>query len=296
MNNQTRATILVGLNVLIWSINPSIFKLLTTILTAEQTISLGMGIAAFVFLFGLTEKKEDRITRLPMRNLCLSFLQGCILFLYYQSFFSANTYLSPQFIVPVTVTWCLVVALLSPIFFRQTVSRAEFFWIIFAYAGVPVSLLGAEKLGPIQPIGFVYAAACSILFALYWVLNTRNDIPQNQNYFICFTVAALLATGLLLSKGMTFSLEPLALAGCAYVGVFELTLPYILLGRAFRIADSVSTLATMELAIPFLALVWIHFFLHEPIAWTTLVSLGIIITGVTMQKRVAARHAQVKEI
>lgn len=292
MTNQTKAVFLMGLNLLIWSINPSIFKILSTILAPEQTIALGMGIAALCSFFSILWRREfKQLIALPGKKTGIALTQGVILFLYYQCYFTAYIYLSPQLVMPVSVTWCLMMAVLAVFFLGQTMCRAELFWIAFAYAGVLVSVLGAENLGPVDPRGFVCAAACSILYAAYWIMNTKSGIPQNQSFLICFTVSSLLAVAVLFFRGAPVSLSPEAFAGCVYIGLLELTVPYILMGWAFRIADSVSRLATMQLSLPFLSLIWIHALLHESIVWTTPVALAMILTGVVMQKRAAARHS-----
>ena len=60
---------------------------------------------------------------------------------------------------------------------------------------------------------------------------------------------------------------------------------------ALRLTSSVARISTLPFLVPFLALFWISLVIHEPIAWTTLLGLSIIISGTFMQQRIAARRA-----
>ena len=293
MKNQSLAFLLSLGNVAIWSVNPAVLKIFSNSFPPLQLICAGMGIAVAFYLAVLAVRKEVKgLLSFPRRVIALSCAQGALLFLYYWVFLTAYKYISPQLVVPISNTWTLLFAVVSPVLLRQRISRKEIFWIAFAYMGVLLSLCGAQFSGMLHPFGLACACACPVIFMLYWLLNTWNPLSQEQNFFLCFLVSFLLSAATLLSQGDAVTLSWEGAAACLYMGFLEFSVPYFLLGMAFRLAESASRIATLELCIPFCSLIFIWLLLGESILWTTPVSLAIILFGIVMQQRAAAERVR----
>ena len=293
MTNQTKAFLYAGLTILAWSTVSTAFKVALESLSPMQLIYVSMATAS-LFLLGVMAmgKKLSEFASLPRRDWSNGVLLGLMLYLYYTVLFVAYDYLPAQIAQPINNTWALMLALLASWFLKQTLSARELFWMVFAYSGVLVISLGANgELGPLHPIGMTCIIASTLLYALYWIVNTKSRIPTLPGLIICFFTSFLLASGTLIVRGeaLFFPLRPL-LAG-VYVGLFELGIPFLLWGMALRLATSVAHISTLPFLVPFLALFWISIVLHEPIAWTTLAGLFLIISGTFMQQRTAAHRS-----
>ena len=107
---------------------------------------------------------------------------------------------------------------------------------------------------------------------------------------ICFTVACLLAGGCCLALGEGLPASQ-ACPWAVYLGFFELSLPFLCWREALRLTERVALMATLPLSTPFLALVWIHLVLGEPILATTVAGLALIVAGTFLQVREGERRS-----
>jgi drug/metabolite transporter (DMT)-like permease len=74
------------------------------------------------------------------------------------------------------------------------------------------------------------------------------------------------------------------LLGAAYVGVFEMSIAFVLWLKALRLAHTTASVANLIFFSPFLSLIFIHFFVGEKILASTLVGLVFIVAGNVLQQ------------
>ncbi|HJD98135.1 DMT family transporter [Mailhella massiliensis] len=293
MTSQAKAFLYAALTILAWSTVSTAFKVALETLSPMQLIYVSMATAA-LFLLGVMAvgKRLSEFRALTPGNWKSGVLLGFMLYLYYTVLFVAYDYLPAQIAQPINNTWALMLALLASWLMKQKLSARELFWMVFAYSGVLVISLGAGgELGPLHPLGMACIIISTLLYALYWIVNTKSRIPALPGLVICFAVSFLLAALTLLIRGEALLLPLRPLLGGVYVGLFELAIPFLLWGMALRLTSSVARISTLPFLVPFLALFWISIVIHEPIAWTTLLGLSIIISGTFMQQRIAARRS-----
>ncbi|HNW57479.1 MAG TPA: EamA family transporter, partial [Bacteroidales bacterium] len=60
--------------------------------------------------------------------------------------------------------------------------------------------------------------------------------------------------------------------------------------RALKLASSTDKVSNLVYIAPFFSLIFVHFFLHEPVYYTTLAGLLLIISGICIQNRSSARQ------
>lgn len=291
MTNQTKAFFYAGLTILAWSTVSTAFKVALANLSPMQLIYVSMATAS-LFLLGVmsVKKRLSDFVSLSGRDWKNGVLLGFMLYLYYTVLFVAYDYLPAQIAQPINNTWALMLALLASWFLKQKLTAKELFWMVFAYSGVLVISLGAGgELGPLHPLGMACILVSTLLYALYWIVNTKSRIPTLPGLVICFFTSFVLASFTLVIQGnaLFFPLKPFL--GGVYVGLFELAIPFLLWGMALRLTSSVAHISTLPFLVPFLALFWISLVIHEPIAWTTLVGLFLIVSGTFMQQRTAQR-------
>ncbi len=295
MTRQTKAFFCAGLTVLAWSTVSTAFKLSLEAMTPMQLIFVSMttsvlflGVTQFFRTRGQTFREFREFTR---RQYLDSLLLGIMLYCYYALLFMAYARLPAQITQPINNTWALMLALLAVWLLRQRLSPREFFFMLVAYAGVVVIATGGgDKLGPPNPFGLVCVIASTLLYALYWIVNTRSKLPPISGLFLCFLVSGSLAGLTLTLNGDGLPPASTLLPGI-YVGMFELGIPFLLWGLALRLTDSVPRISTLPFIVPFLALFWISLILKEPIALSTVAGLVLIVGGTFMQQRAAARRS-----
>lgn len=290
-----RRALLFGLGtVLIWSTVASAFKIalrhldhLQLLLVADFVSVLTLlAILAFQGRLGLLR----RLSRGELlRNAALGALNP---FLYYLILFKAYALLPAQVAQPLNYTWAITLSLLSVPLLGQKLSRRDLAAICISYLGVvalstqgdPSALLRLE-FGSGEGLGVGLALVSTIVWALYWIDNTRITTDPVLALFLNFSAAL----PLILAATLTFSelppLSPPGLMAGAYVGVFEMGISFVLWLSAMRLTTSTARIGNLIFLSPFLSLLLIHLILGETIHATTFVGLGLILCGNLLQKR-----------
>lgn len=293
MTRQIKAFLCAGLTVLAWSTVSTAFKLSLEAMTPMQLIFVSM-LTAAALLGGVLlweRRRAPASAALPPRQWGRALALGVMLYCYYALLFMAYDRLPAQITQPINNTWALMLALLAAWLLGQKLSLREFGFMLVAYAGVVVIATGGRgALGPLDPFGLACVIASTLLYALYWIVNTRSGLPPTPGLFLCFSTAGILAGITLLASGA--GLPPAAAVPPGlYVGLFELGIPFLLWGMALRLTDSVPRISTLPFLVPFLALFWISLILKEPIALSTVIGLALIVCGTFLQQRAAAGRA-----
>ncbi len=135
-----------------------------------------------------------------------------------------------------------------------------------------------------DPLGVGLALFSTVIWALYWIANTRSPLEPVTGLWWNFAGALLPVTAVtLLTDGLV--LPAAGLAGGAYVGVFEMGLTFVLWGKALKLAENTSRVANLIFLSPFLSLLLIQFVLKEPVRPATVAGLGLIVGGLVWQGR-----------
>ena len=150
--------------------------------------------------------------------------------------------------------------------------------VIIATQGQPFSL----QFSSLPGVGL--ALGSTLVWALYWILNTRNEGDPLVSLclnFLLATPAAWLVCGLFstLSTGGTTGL-----LAALYVGLFEMGITFALWSSALRLTSSVARIGNLIFLSPLFSLVFIATVLEETIHPATLVGLALIIPGVLLQQ------------
>ena len=132
--------------------------------------------------------------------------------------------------------------------------------------------------------GVGLALGSTVIWALYWIYNTRDARDPIVRLFLNFAFSLPLAGGCcLLIAGWSLPDWP-GLLGAAYVGLFEMGLTYALWQMALRHAENTAKVSNLIFISPFCSLVLIHFALGEAILPSTLVGLLCIVAGLLYQQ------------
>ncbi|GIX49245.1 MAG: membrane protein [Candidatus Tectimicrobiota bacterium] len=286
---QTRAY-LYGLSaVLLWSTVASAFKLSLRYLEPLQLLLYANAVSLLVLgLVLLWQGNAGELWRYRrpqyLRSLALGFLNP---FLYYLVLFKAYELLPAQEAQPLNYTWAFTLALLSVPLLRQPLRGWDLLAGAVSYAGVVVIATRGDvfRLRFSDPLGVALALGSTVIWALYWIYNTRDDREAVAALFLNFLCAlpmVLLACWLL---SVPLRVHPYGLLGAAYVGICEMGITFVCWLRALRLAAAAARIGYLIFLSPLLSLLFIHLLVGETIRPSTLVGLGLILTGLLLQRR-----------
>lgn len=210
-------------------------------------------------------------------------------FLYYLVLFKAYSLLPAQIAQPLNYTWALTLSLLSVPLLGQRLTWRDGVGGLICYLGVVVISTGGQVRDwhAVSLLGVALALGSTIVWALYWLGNTRFSQDEHRidpvlGLFVAFVFSLLPVTAVtLVFSELDFSNAGL-LAG-AYVGTIEMGFTYVLWLTAMRQTSSTARIANLIFLSPFLSLVFIHFVLGEHIVTGTLVGLVLIVGGLVLQ-------------
>jgi drug/metabolite transporter (DMT)-like permease len=207
-------------------------------------------------------------------------------FLYYLVLFRAYDLLPAQEAQPLNYTWAITLSLLSVPLLKQRIAPRDLVAILVSYLGVVVISTKGDILGLhfAEPVGVALALGSTVIWALYWIYNTKSGRDPLSGLFRNF----LCSLPLILAWCLLFTdLQPPplpGLAGAAYVGVFEMGVTYVLWQLALDRSENTAKVGNLIFLSPFLSLVFIHLLVGETILPSTLVGLVLIVCGQAIQQ------------
>ena len=288
MTNQSKA-ILYGLSaVLLWSTVATAFKLS---LQHFSPIELLLYSGSFsTLLLGAILRYQGRfhlVFQCSRKEYLLSVLLGLLSpFLYYLILFKAYDLLPAQQAQPLNYTWAITLSLLAVPLLKQKIGWQQWLALVISYCGVIVISTEGKpfSLQFTDPFGVALALISTIVWALYWILNTRDKRDPVVGLFVNFLCSFpfVLSYYLLTTE---LRVPPLGgLLGAAYVGTFEMGICFVFWLMAMKLTTSTARISNLIFLSPFLSLIFIYFLLGEKILSATFIGLILIVTGLFCQR------------
>ncbi len=288
MKNQKKAYIYGLSTVLLCSTVASAFKLSLRYLDYIQLVLYSTIVSIFVLSFILSLRKKIHLLfsyskREYSKSLVLGFLNP---FLYYMVLFKAYDLLPAQEAQPLNYTWAITLVLLSIPILKQRIGIKDIFSVLVSYSGVVVISTHGNILSFrfSNPFGVALALGSTVIWALYWIYNTRDNRDPIAGLLLNFIFGLpwILACCLLFSDlGVS---NPYGLIGAAYVGIFEMGITFALWLSALKLSENTAKIGNLIFLSPFLSLVFIHFLVGEKILASTFIGLGFIVSGLLIQR------------
>ncbi|MBY4678036.1 DMT family transporter [Marinobacterium arenosum] len=290
--NQRQAMLLGLCAVLLWSTVATAFKLSLQYLTPFQLVAAASVVSTLVLALAVTINKQWSTLlhywrRTPGRYLLLGAINPC---LYYAVLFQAYDLLPAQQAQPLNYTWALTLSLLAVPLLGQPLRRSDLLAMALGYLGVLVISTRGDLTG-LQfdsPLGVLLAMVSTVIWALYWIFNARNDAPATVGLLLCFLNSLPLVI-LLTALTDGFDMAPQGLLGAAYVGLFEMGLTFMLWLSAMKKASHTSRVSNLIFLSPFISLIFINQLLGEQIHPATYIGLVLIVAAVGFQQWAAQR-------
>lgn len=292
--NQRKAIYFALFAVLLWSTVATAFKVALQYLTPLELLTVAVVTSVIFFAMVLTVNKSWVETMaIGRRRSGFYALQGLINpAAYYWVLFAAYDQLPAQQAQAINYTWAITMSLLAVPFLGHTLSRKDLLAMVLAYAGVFLIATGGQwDLTQTNWSGIGLALLSTLLWATYWLLNTKNQDPPIPALFWCFVWGILwlaLVNGLSSLLGAepnnAFTLTWPGLVAGVYVGLFEMGVTFVLWLTAMRLATKTAQISTLIFLSPFISLVLIYVVLDEMIQITTFVGLLLICIGLYQQR------------
>jgi drug/metabolite transporter (DMT)-like permease len=287
MTRQAKATLYGLIAVLCWSTVASAFKLSLRYLSAAELLFYATCCSVIV-LSGilLSQGKLHLVSSADRATWKKSLAFGALNpFLYYLILFKAYELLPAQQAQPINYTWAITLTLLSVPLLGHRLRPVELAAVLISYFGVYI--ISSEgnlfSFSFAHPLGVALALGSTLIWALYWIMNTRDDRDPIAGLLLNFLCSLPLIGGYLaLFEGFRVIPWP-GVIGAAYTGCFEMGIAYVAWLMAMKLTSSTARVANLIFLSPFLSLILIHFIVGEHILPASLIGLLFIMTGLVVQ-------------
>ncbi len=288
VKDQKKAYIFAVISVSLWSTVATAFKL-TLKHTGHVELLFLSSLFSFLslFLILLFKKKLFLLKSLkPADYIDTVFLGFLNPFLYYLLVFKSYTLLPAQLAQPLNQIWGIVIILFSIPLLKQRVTLKTFIGVLTSFFGVIVlstegKLLSFEIK---EPFGVFLALFSSVVWSLYWILNTRSKRDPVVSLFLCFGFGLAFISVYILFFHRTFLIPVNALAGSLYIGLFEMGITFVLWLKALKYSATTAKVSILIYLVPFISLIFIHFILGESILPSSLTGLIFIVSGILISR------------
>jgi drug/metabolite transporter (DMT)-like permease len=289
LNRNRQAYIYALLAILFWSTVPTVFKICLKELDIIYMLTIAAVTSTLVLLIVLTAgNKFNLLRKTTLWELFRSAILGLINpFLYYLILLKAYQLLPAQVAQPLNMIWPIILVFLSVPILGQKIKSKSFIALFVSFAGVYIISSQGDLLNPGHSDikGVLLAAGSSIFWAFYFILNVRDKRDEAVKLFLNFLFGSLyLLVALYLKDG--FDLTGIGIKGVTaaiYIGIFEMGITFLFWLKALQMAASTDKVSNLVYIAPFLSLIFVHFILHEPVYYTTLIGLLLIISGIWIQ-------------
>lgn len=274
--------------VLFWSTIASAFKISLRHLDVLPLLFYSSIVSTIVlFAYLLFAKKLSLLKTLSRED----YLRSCVLgflnpFLYYVMVLNAYAILRAQEAVTINFVWPIVLVLLSIPLLRQRIKLRSISAIAISFFGVFIIATHGDILGFTftSPPGVSLALGSTVIWALFWIYNTRDKRDEAVRLFLNFMFGSVFVflSMLLFAKIEMPNLT--GILGAVYIGLFEMGITFLVWLKALRLSKTTARVASLVYLAPFLSLVVIPFAIGERIFSSTIIGLAFIVGGIILQK------------
>ncbi len=210
--------------------------------------------------------------------------------LYYLVLFAAYDRLPAQEAMAINYSWGITLAVIAAPILKQRLTASALFATGISYFGIVIIATRGSpwSLDLAQPLGVGLALLSTLIWSLYWVLNTRFTLDPEVNLFLNFSGALPLLVALLWWTGTPLPAAWQGWAGGIYIGLFEMGVAFVLWMNAMKMTSSTLRISSLIFLSPPLSLVLIWLVAGEPVRAYTLLGLVLILLGLWWQRRAEA--------
>ncbi len=292
MKKGSQAYIYAALSVFLWGTIPTAFKLALS----ELSIVTMLGITTFVstgvlFTIMLLTGKLHLLKDTTLKDLLWSALLGMITPVgYYLILLTAYSRLPGQVAQPINMIWPIILVFFSIPLLGHRIPARSFVALAISLVGVYIISSQGTPLSPgrSDTLGVLLALISGVLWALYFVLNIRDRRDESVKLFTSFVFGSVYMLILMLATdSFSHTMSFKGIAASVYCGFFEMGITFWLWLKALQMSETTDRVGNLVYFAPFISLILLHFIIDEPVYYTTLLGLMLIIGSVIWQNRAA---------
>ena len=135
-----------------------------------------------------------------------------------------------------------------------------------------------------NPAGVALALLSTLLWAMYWILNTKNQADPVLGVLLGFLISLPFSLGLSLYSGEWQSVPWQGWMAVSYVGLFEMGVTFVLWLNALKLTRNTARISNLIFISPFISLMLLATIIGEEIHPSTLAGLVLIVCGLLIQQ------------
>ncbi|PAR35073.1 DMT family transporter [Vibrio metoecus] len=287
--NEKRALGLGLASVLLWSTVATAFKLTLAELNPLQMVTVASIVSALALLvicaaMGKLKLIVPTLLANPFYYLLLGLINPLA---YYLILFKAYSLLPASQAQAINYSWAITLTLMAALFLGQRIRKQDWIACIMSYLGVVVIATKGDLLG-LQfesPLGVGLALLSTLLWAGYWILNTKNKADPIVGVLLGFLLAIPFALALCWYENLNWQgITTQGWLAVTYVGLFEMGITFVLWLSALKNTQNTARISNLIFASPFISLFLLATIIGEAIHPTTLFGLVLIIAGLIVQQ------------
>ena len=276
--------------VALWSTVATAFKIALSFISVDVLVAIACLISTLILVASAWWQGHLRLVlqELRARPLLYAALGLANPILYYSVLLRAYDLLPAQQAQTINYTWAITLSLLAIPVLGQRLSPRDWVAVSLGYLGVVIiATQGRFEFGAIaSPLGLLLALGSTLLWAGFWLVNTRLKLEGSVSLTAMFLMAAPFALALLWWRSPV-ELSLSGLLAASYVGAFEMGITFLLWSAALNQAENVSRVANLIFLAPVFSLILIQTVLGEAIHPATLIGFACIVPAVIYQQRAA---------
>lgn len=292
-NTVNKPLLLGAVAVLSWSTVATAFKIALQQMSVFEMVYVSVLTALIIFTIWMCVARgwKQLLNLTPALWLRFALLGLISPVAYYLVLFAAYDFLPAQIAQPVNYTWPILLAIMLAFIHHTPIPPLKYLGMIISLAGVAAISIGGKGItGEISVTGICIAFGSAFLWSLYWIVSDRLKEVMNQvgTLFLTFFFGMIYLVIVSLFLPLHHLTTEAILSG-AYIGAFEMGIPFICFGIAIRTTDNPTLINQICYLSPFLSLFFISMILGEPIMPTTYLGLFLIVGGLIFNQYIADR-------
>ncbi len=288
MINEPRALSFGIAAVLLWSTVATAFKLTLREFTPLQMLTVASAVSSIaLFAICCVQGKAGQIIPTFFSNPFYYSALGLINPLaYYLILFKAYELLPASQAQPLNYSWAITLTLMAAVFLKQKITAKDWIACIIGYFGVVVIATKGELLTLEfeSPSGIALALLSTLLWAGYWILNTKNKADPVIGILLGFVVALPIAVMLCFYQQASWTISIEGWLAVIYVGLFEMGITFVLWLSALKSTQNTARISNLIFISPFISLLLLGYIIGETIHPSTLAGLIMIVAGLVIQR------------
>lgn len=297
--NEKRALFFALSSVLLWSTVATAFKLTLEQFSPIQMLTVASAVSALALISichfqGQLRNIIPTFKQRPLYFMLLGFINP---FVYYLVLFKAYELLPASQAQTINYSWAITLTLMAALFLGQKIRLQDYLAAALCYFGVIVIATRGNllELNFSSPVGVTLALLSTLLWAGYWVLNTKNQADPVISVLLGFIVALPLCLILSIWEGANWNHQTVSgWLSAVYVGLFEMGITFFLWLSALKLTQNTARISNLIFISPFISLMLLSQIIGETIHPTTLTGLVLIICGLLIQQVKLNRAFHVK--